>query len=859
MTARLTITALGVTLTAFAPAAAAQAPAPPAPATATATHKHYEPAKEAAEAGPGGTLAPRLQNLGTHTFPVSTARPAAQRYMSQGLNLAYAFNHAEAGRAFREAARLDPSLAMAYWGQALVLGPNVTAAMEAADEPRAHALVQEARTRMARATARERGLIEALARRYTGRAEDRAANDRAYAEAMRALHARFPQDPDVAALYVEAAMDLRPWNYWTPDGRPQEGTAEIVALTERVIARHPAHPGALHLLVHLLEATPTAERAERAADRLLTLMPAAGHMVHMASHIYVRVGRYADAIRSNQLAIAADEDYLTQCRAQGMYPMAYYPHNIHFLWYAASQDAQSGLALEAARRVSSRISDEVLEQMPLTAGFRVVTYWTDVRFGRWDAILRAPQPPASSVFLTGAWHFARGEAFVATGRIDLAGQELAALDALLAHGSLDQPLFSPNTGRAILAIAPAVLAGEIAAARGRFDEAIAHLDRAVRLEDALVYTEPAEWVYPVRHALGAVLLEAGRAAEAETVYWDDLRRNRENGWALTGLVQALRAQGKQADAGLADQRRRAALARADVTLPGSRFGRAAAPASNGTAPTAAASPWGPSGAAVKQVTLASGVSLEYAERGPRDGLPVILLHGVTDSWRSFEPLLPHLPAGIRAFAISQRGHGGSSRPEQYTYTAMSEDIAGFMDAVDVDRAVLVGHSMGSLIALRFALDHPARTRGLVLLGAFPTIAGHPEVQAFWDGALANLTDPVPDGLARSFQESTLAQPLPPGALDVFVAESLRVPARVWRATFREFLDRDFSSELTRLRAPTLVLSGDRDTFSRRAERDALASAIRGAIVRDYAGVGHALHWEEPVRVARDIAAFLQGV
>jgi pimeloyl-ACP methyl ester carboxylesterase len=214
---------------------------------------------------------------------------------------------------------------------------------------------------------------------------------------------------------------------------------------------------------------------------------------------------------------------------------------------------------------------------------------------------------------------------------------------------------------------------------------------------------------------------------------------------------------------------------------------------------------------------------------------------------------------VRALAISQRGHGGSSRPEEYTYAAMSADVAGFMDAVDVDRAVLVGHSMGSLVAQRFAIDHPERTRGLVLIGGFATIVGHPEVQAFWDGVVASLADPVPDAIARSFQESTIARPLPPGALDLFVAESLRVPARVWRAAFREFLDRDFSTELTTLRVPTLVLAGDRDTFSRRHERDALAAAIRGAIVRDYAGVGHALHWEDPARVARDVAAFLQGV
>ena len=841
------LTAAGVALTTLhaAPATAQTASKSPAAATATATHKHYEPAPDAAKAGPNGELAPRLQQLGTHTFPVTTAGPVAQRFIDQGVKLAYAFNHAEAGRAFREAARLDPDLAMAYWGQALVLGPNINAAMDAGDEPMARALVEQALARAGRASTRERALIDALSRRYTGRAADRAAGDRAYADAMREVHRRFPNDLDIAMLYVEAMMDLRPWNYWMPDGRPHAGTAEIVALTEDVLRRNPKHPAALHLLIHLVEATATPERAERAADTLLTLMPAAGHMIHMASHIYQRVGRYADSIRSNELAIAADESYLTQCRAQGLYPMAYYPHNIHFLWFAATLDVQAGLATDAARRVASRISDETLEKMPLTAGFRVVSYWTDVRFGRWQEILAAPAPPASSAFLTGAWRFARGIALTATGNPDAAEAELTALEALLPHGSLDQTLFSPNTGRAILSIGPPVLAGEIAAARGDYATAIAHLDRAVRLEDALVYTEPAEWAYPARHSLGAVLLEAGRAAEAETVYWDDLRRNRENGWALTGLVQALRAQRKDADAEIVDARRRTAMARADVTLPGSRFGGRATPA-----PTSAAS------ASASRIALSTGVTVEYVERGPRDGRPVILLHGVTDSWRSFEALLPHLPADVRAFALTQRGHGGSSRPDDYRYAAMAGDVAAFMDAMGLRRAVIVGHSMGSTVALRFALDHPERAAGLVLLAGFPSIKGHPEVQALWDSDLRDLRDPVPPALARAFQESTLARPIAPAQLDLFVAESLRVPARVWRAAFREFLDEDFSADLPRIEAPALLIAAGRDPFSRRQERDLLASRLRRATVIDYPDTGHAVHWEEPARVAADIARFL---
>ena len=542
-------------------------------AASSGSHKHYAEAPEAAKAGPDGQLAPRLQNLGSHTFRVSTTHAGAQRFVDQGLNLAYAFNHAEARRAFREAARLDDGLAMAYWGQALVLGPNINALMEPNEEPHALELVRKAQSLKARATPRERALIDALALRYSGSAEQRTANDRAYAAAMRSVHERFPADPDIAMLYVESMMDLRPWGYWMPDGRPHEGTAEIVALTERVMEAHPKHPGALHMYIHLVEATPTPERAERAADSLLTLMPAAGHMVHMPSHIYQRVGRYADAMKSNQLAAAADEDYITQCRAQGLYPMAYYPHNVHFLWFAAAADGQSAAALDAAHKVASKVTDEQLAELPLLAGFRVVPYWALVRFGRWQEILQQPDPGPTNAFLRGAWHYARGQALVATGDIEGAGRELSALEVLLRDASLEQPLFSPNTARSILSIGPAVLGGEMAAARGDYKTAVARLEEAVRLEDGLVYTEPSEWHSPSRLALGAVLLEAGRPREAETVYWEDLRRNRDNGWALFGLVQALRAQGKEADAAIVEARFKKAWSRADVTLTASRFGR----------------------------------------------------------------------------------------------------------------------------------------------------------------------------------------------------------------------------------------------------------------------------------------------
>ena len=534
-------------------------------------HVHYkEPAQQSVS--PTGAIAPRLQKLGDHKFPVSTKNAQAQLFMNQGLNLSYAFNHAEAGRAYREAERLDPNLAIAFWGEALALGPNINAPMDPAAEPKALEAIGKAIALKSKASPSEQALIDALKFRYTGKAEERRANDVAYADAMRKVHLQFPDDDDISMLYVESVMDLRPWGYWTKDGTPYDRTPEIVALTEKVIAKSPNHPGALHLYIHLMEAF-QADKAEAAADRLLTLMPAAGHMVHMPAHIYQRVGRYADAQKSNELAIAADEDYISQCRAQGLYPMAYYPHNLHFLWFAATAEGNSKLAIEAARKAASQVNDETLKAVPLLAGFRVVPYYALTRFGHWDEMLREPEPPAVSTYLTGIWLYARATAFLGKGQTSDAEGEFAKLNALLPDKSLDGPLFSPNTARAILTIADEVLAGELDAAKKNYDPAIAHLERAVRLEDALVYTEPAEFHYPPRHALGAVLLAAGRPAEAETVYWEDLRRNKENGWSLFGLMQALKAQSKNEDAALVEARFKKAWAKADVTLTASRFGR----------------------------------------------------------------------------------------------------------------------------------------------------------------------------------------------------------------------------------------------------------------------------------------------
>ena len=543
------------------PASAQTAPAAP-------QHKHYDtpPGYDQAPA-PGMPLAPRLQNLGVHTFPVSTKDSRAQLFVNQGLNLVYAFNHAESARAFAEAARLDPSLAMAYWGQALVLGPNINAAMEPEAEPRAHALVQKAVAMKATATPREQAYIDALAARYTGKADDRKKADRAYADAMARVVREFPDDLDARTLYAEALMDLRPWNYWTRDGVPYPETIDVRSSLEQVLAAHRNHPGALHLWIHLWEPTDTPERAEAEADRLLPLMPGAGHIVHMPAHIYMRVGRHADVIAANIQAAKADEDYIAQCRAQGLYPLGYYPHNLHFIWMGASASGQRSLALASSQRLAAAIPDEALGSVPILQGFLVVPYWAMVRFGEWDRILSDSGPRHETPFTKGVWHFARAMAFTAKNQLEAAEQERVKLAALIADPALKgQTTFSTNTGEAILRIAPEVVAGEIAARRQDWNTAILHLDRAVRYEDALIYQEPPDWHAPVRQNLAAVLMAAGRPDEAEAVYWEDLRKNPENGWTLFGLTQALKAQGKTDEAAGTEARFRKAWKDADVSL-----------------------------------------------------------------------------------------------------------------------------------------------------------------------------------------------------------------------------------------------------------------------------------------------------
>ena len=517
-------------------------------------------------------IAPVLEGLGTHHHEVTTRSDKAQQFFDQGLKLTYGFNHVEALRSFKEAARLDPDCAMAYWGWALVLGPNLNLPMKPEVAPQAWEAIQLAVARKDKATSKERDYIEALARRYSKDPKaDRAPLDRAFAEAMRALSRKYPDDLDAATLFAASLMEASPWNYWTRDGQPREDTPDILATLENVLGRDPEHEGALHYYIHAVEPVDP-ERGLKAADSLIGLAPGAGHLVHMPSHIWIQLGRYRESYESNARAAQADEGYIAQCHAQGFYPLSYYPHNVHFQVWAALLQGRSATALEMARKVRSKVpADMHGNEWGLYETFLSMPLVTLVRFGRWEQLLAEPRPPAEAPYTTGVWRYARGLAYMNTGKPEEARKELQALAAIADDPKMAERHVGFSMAPRLLSIARQILDGEIDAKARRWDAAIGKLDRAVRIQDSLLYTEPPDWYYPVRHTLGAVLLEAGRAEEAETVYWQDLRKNRDNGYALFGLWKSLEAQGRADEAADAEKRFRAAWADADVTLTSSRF------------------------------------------------------------------------------------------------------------------------------------------------------------------------------------------------------------------------------------------------------------------------------------------------
>jgi tetratricopeptide (TPR) repeat protein len=513
---------------------------------------------------------PLYDNLGSHHYTVTTSEPTAQRYFDQGLRLYYAFNHAEAIRAFEEGARRDPSCAMCWWGVAVALGPNINMPMDPEVEPVALEAIRTARARAEGVTPVERALIEATARRYGADAgADRAALDSAYADALRRVVQDHPEDLEAATLFAESLMTLRPWSYWSRNGDPEPGTLELLEHLERVLAANPNHPGACHFFIHAVEAVDP-ERAVPCAERLADLMPGAGHLVHMPGHIYIRVGRYMDAIRANEHAVHADESYIQDQRpGMGLYTLGYYPHNYDFMAFAAAMAGRRTMAIGAAEKVTELIPEEILGVPGFTMLQNYVTRSLQmrVRFGDWTGILAHPEPAMELHFARAIRHYARGRAFLGTGELEAARAELGRLRAVAADPALDGVTLDFNDARTVLGIAEGVLAGTLASAEGRHDEAVDHLRRAAELEDGLIYGEPPEWSVPVRHDLGEVLLVAGRWTEAEIAFQEDLRRFPENGWSLSGLARALREQGRGAEAREVEDRLQVAWREADAGPP----------------------------------------------------------------------------------------------------------------------------------------------------------------------------------------------------------------------------------------------------------------------------------------------------
>ena len=507
---------------------------------------------------------PLYTDLGSYQRTITTKNPTAQRYFDQGLRLVFGFNHGEAIRAFQEGARLDPNCAMCYWGIAYSYGPHVNAGMDSAGGVAAYAAAQKAKSLSRGASPVEQAYISAVVKRYAKvPPANRARLDSAYATAMCDVSTRFPDDLDAATLCAEARMDLRPWNYWKqPAGEPYPGTQEIVTKLESVIQRNPQHPGACHYYIHAIEAVQPA-KAVPCAERLAALMPGVGHMVHMPAHIYIRVGRYNEAVESNIHAVHSDETFIEGQKPQGVYPIGYYPHNLHFLSFAATMAGRSSQALEAARTLQTKTNLDAARVVPMVQTFVPFLVLTEVNFGRWEDVLAQPLPSPDLKYASFMAHYARGVAFAATGKAAEAAAELEQVKQAAAAASADD--------KPVADIAMHTLMGEIAQRSGKLDEAAAHFKAAIAIEDAGLYFEPPTWYYPVRHSLGAVLLRLGRADEAEAVYREDLKRFPENGWALFGLMQALRAQGKNADAATVDTRFREAWKDADVTLTASRF------------------------------------------------------------------------------------------------------------------------------------------------------------------------------------------------------------------------------------------------------------------------------------------------
>ena len=535
------------------------------PGLLNAQEHHHPPGMPTAESASAPT--PLYENLGSLHHTVTTQSDKAQQYFDQGLRLTYAFNHDEAIKSFKQALVYDSTCAMCYWGIAYALGPNINLPMDSSLVRPAWDASYNAVRLSVNVSPQEQAYIDALSKRYSADPKaNRAALDTAWARAIGAVSRKYPDDADAAVLYAESLMDLRPWNYWSNAGKPlAPSTKEQVKVLEQVVKRNPDHPGACHFYIHAIEASPEARKALPCAQRLGSLMPGAGHLVHMPTHIYIKLGEWDLAAEDNAHALHADEEFINERHPTGVYPLGYYTHNFHVMWYALNMLGRSEDALKAARTIGERISPEVVKQIPSLEYFSPTVLYTLVRFSRWDDILKQPAPAAHLRYTTAIWHYARALAFTAREQTDSAAVERDSMVAIADELPADQML-NLNSSKSLLEIAKAHLAGEMAAQAGQVDEAVAQLEAAIQGEDQLVYDEPPAWYMPLRQRLGTILLAAGRPVRAEKVFREDLDRRPENGWSLYGLAQSLRAQNKLKPAEKIDERFERAWKTADVKL-----------------------------------------------------------------------------------------------------------------------------------------------------------------------------------------------------------------------------------------------------------------------------------------------------
>ncbi len=512
-----------------------------------------ETAEGAARAADKPT-APLLEGIGPLEFEISTEVPLAQAYFNQALTLAFGFNHAEAVRSFKEAARLDATCGICWAGAALALGPNINAPMMPDAVAPAWEAVQRAQTLRPFENPREQAYIDAIATRYSESGENRAALDVVFAGAMQGLVERYPNDLHARTLWAESLMDLMPWEYWLDDGAPaSEHTTNLVAQLEHVLELDPQHPGAMHLYIHAMERFEP-EKAVAAADGLRDLVPIAGHLVHMPSHIYLRVGRYADAVIANQKAALADEDYIAQCNAQGLYPAAYYPHNIHFLWYSAMMEGRKALSVDSALKLAEKVPLEVAEQMGALQSYVAVPVYTYIRFGMWDDVLALPVHDGKLPFAQAMSHYGRGLAYAAKGNLQGAELELEVLESLAADEDLrGLNMRRPGVVDDLTGIAISLVRARIARTLDDAEAELAELEKAVAHQDKLPYTEPPLWHYPVRQTLGEAQMRMGDHAAARETFAEDLVHFPMNPWSLYGMEMAQQELGEDT-AELTEQR-----------------------------------------------------------------------------------------------------------------------------------------------------------------------------------------------------------------------------------------------------------------------------------------------------------------